>query len=282
MNPIGVMQGRLSPPVGGRIQAFPKTTWREEFAAARDCGLSLIEWIIEADECEKNPLLAEPDAVLELSRRAGVGIQSVCADYFMDLPLVRGSAAEQAARLAMLERVIVLCGRLGVRYLTIPFVDASAIDNDADFESVVSSLGCCLPSARRHGVALALETALDPRRFAQLLARLNHSHAKVNYDIGNSASFGYDTREEIAAYGKDICTVHVKDRVRGGTTVPLGEGDADFDATFAALARAGFSGPFILQAARRGDERQAARAYVDFVNVHLARHFSAHEPRARR
>ena len=27
MNPIGIMQGRLSPPSGGRIQSFPKDTW---------------------------------------------------------------------------------------------------------------------------------------------------------------------------------------------------------------------------------------------------------------
>ena len=38
MNPIGIMQGRLSPAVDGRIQSFPVETWRQEFELARQAG----------------------------------------------------------------------------------------------------------------------------------------------------------------------------------------------------------------------------------------------------
>ena len=51
---VAVMQGRLSPPVGGKIQSFPTTTWQLEFARAAAAGLQAIEWIFDATD---NPLL---------------------------------------------------------------------------------------------------------------------------------------------------------------------------------------------------------------------------------
>ena len=40
-NRVGFMQGRLSPPVDGRIQAFPHDQWHEEFALASEADLAL-------------------------------------------------------------------------------------------------------------------------------------------------------------------------------------------------------------------------------------------------
>lgn len=272
-NQIGIMQGRLSAPISGRIQAFPKQTWREEFAKAQACGLDLIEWIFEADEWEKNALILAPQEVLCLSHHHGVKVVSLCADYFMDLPLIRVSRSDQEIRANMLKKLIECAGYLGVKYIGIPFVDASAIKTDEELGEIVRCLHGCLPLAERAGVQLALETSLDPPTFTELLARLDHPNVKVNYDIGNSASLGYDTSEEIEAYGKRIATIHVKDRKRGGGTVPLGTGDADFDATFAALAGAGYQGPFILQAARDGEETLLADRNVQFVRRYLEKYF---------
>ena len=56
--------------------------------------------------------------------------------------------------------------------------------------------------------------------------------------------------EEFGAYGERVGSVHIKDRVRGGGTVPLGEGDADFDAVFDALRTLGYRGDFVMQIAR--------------------------------
>jgi hexulose-6-phosphate isomerase len=97
---------------------------------------------------------------------------------------------------------------------------------------------------------LHLETSLDPRRFHSLLAKLPHPYLKANYDAGNSASLGYDVLEEIAAYGERIGSVHIKDRIRGGGTVPLGSGDANIPALLSELFRIGYKGDFVMQIAR--------------------------------
>ena len=89
----------------------------------------------------------------------------------------------------------------------------------------------------------------------------------INYDIGNSAALGHDPAEELAACGARVLNVHVKDRVRGGTTVPLGEGNADFPTVFRLLARSSYPGMFILQTARAagGDHAGALARYRDMV-----------------
>jgi len=273
MRHVGIMQGRLSPPINGRIQAFPKDSWRDEFEKAHACGLDLIEWVFEADEWERNPIFSDPAEILRMSSESGVQVLSVCADYFMDLPLIRISKSEQDRRLNLLNELILRSCCIGIEYIVIPFVDTSEIKTDDELKELVSGLRYCLPVAGRYGVQLALETSLNPMTCARLLHELDHPNAKINYDIGNSASMDYDTVEEIESCGEWIATVHVKDRLRGGNTVPLGTGSADFDATFSALARIGYEGPFILQAARDGDEVEAVKRYAEFVRQFLTKYF---------
>jgi L-ribulose-5-phosphate 3-epimerase len=61
--------------------------------------------------------------------------------------------------------------------------------------------------------------------------------------------------------------VHIKDRVNGGGTVPLGSGDVDFRALFQCLREVGYGGDFVLQVARgsSGDEVGWARRNRDYV-----------------
>jgi L-ribulose-5-phosphate 3-epimerase len=116
------------------------------------------------------------------------------------------------------------------------------------------------PEVARAGVEVHLETSLGPNEFALLLERVPRA-VLANYDSGNSASLGYDVAEEFAAYGSRVGSVHIKDRVRGGGTVPLGSGSADLPALFDALDRVGYQGMYTLQVARSqtGDEVAWAR-----------------------
>ena len=152
-----------------------------------------------------------------------------------------------------------------------PFVDASAIHDETEMQTAIGLLRQALPAVEETGVELHLETALDPRQFARLLAALPHAKILVNYDSGNSSSLGFHPRDEFAAYGDRIGSVHIKDRVRGGGTVPLGSGDADFAALFDCLQQVDYQGDFILQAARgaAGDEVAWARQNRAFVLEHL-------------
>ena len=255
---IGIMQGRLVPPVKGRIQAFPSERWRDEFALAQQAGLQTIEWIYDLDDAETNPLATDAGIaeINSLSHQHRISVRSLCADYFMAETLVRATPAEKARRLEKLVWLFERCRSCGIDRIVLPFVDASRISNASDEDEVVESLQAVLVHLERLALELHLETSLSPVDFRRLLARLDHPRIRVNYDSGNSASLDYAPQAEWAAYGSRIGSFHIKDRTRGGTTVPLGTGDADFAALFKAVQEFGFKGPWILQVARGepGDE----------------------------
>jgi len=270
---LGIMQGRLVPPVEGRIQAFPRESWTREFPNAAAAGLDAIEWIYDTFGIGANPLDTPEgiSAILALSAEHNVAVRSLCADYFMDFTFVRATGAERKERI---DRLIALLGQarqIGVRRMVLPFVDSSAIRDEADRDAVADTLRRALPAARAADIELHLETSLPPDDFAALLARIDHPLVKVNYDSGNSSSLGYSPAEEFAAYGDRLGSVHIKDRLLGGGTVPLGQGDADLDAVFAGLRRLNYSGDLILQVARdkAGDEIAWARHNRAFVARYL-------------
>jgi L-ribulose-5-phosphate 3-epimerase len=274
MTHIGIMQGRLVPPTDNRIQCFPRERWADEFELAARAGLDCIEWIYDLYGADVNPLATDSgvEKLQELSRQHKVNILSVCADYFMDKPLVRASQVELDERL---DTLFWLLGRghlIGINRMVIPFVDASRIDTQVEFDGVVVLLKRVLQEASKVGIEIHLETSLNPARFAELLAQLPHPLLKANYDSGNSSSLGYAPREEFAAYGERVGSVHIKDRLLGASTVPLGTGDADFPALAESLRRVGYKGDFILQVARGtgGDEVTWAKQNRDYVLNHIS------------
>jgi hexulose-6-phosphate isomerase len=273
MATIGIMQGRLNPPAEGRFQSFPREDWAEEFQRAKQAGLGCIEWIYDVYGADVNPLATDPgiETMRALSARHGVAIKSLCADYLMDRPLLRAGAAERAELLGILSWLIGRCASAGIEHIVMPFVDASRIVTEAEADEVVAMLQPAMGRAEEAGVELHLETSLPPDRFAALLDRLPHPKLKANYDSGNSASLGYFPREEFAAYGPRVGSVHIKDRVRGGGTVPLGTGDADFPGLFEAIGRTGYHGAYILQVARGepGDEVSWSARNRDWLDGQL-------------
>lgn len=267
MTEIGVMQGRLLPQIDGRIQAFPKENWRSEFPVARAIGFDTIEFIFEGPDIALHPLMKADGrrSINEMVRESGVRVGSICADYFMDEPLFRGSLAERDDRRQVLADLIGAAAEVGARFLEIPCVDRSSLQSERERADLVAAVNAVLPDAEQQGVGVLLETDLPPLDFRSLIDQWSHPLVGANFDSGNSASLGYEPNEEIATLGDAIQNVHIKDRLLGGMTVPLGTGAARFDDVFASLGEIGYGGALILQTARDDDDVGAARKYLGMV-----------------
>ena len=105
-----------------------------------------------------------------------------------------------------------------------------------------------------------LETDFNPSQFRGILESINHPSVQINFDMGNSASLGYDPTEELTALSPFLGSVHVKDRMLGGGTVALGQGNVDFPTCFNLIRKAGFSRHFVLQVARGEDGHEIEHA----------------------
>jgi len=243
---FGVMQGRLSAQTDRGYQSFPWESWQKEFTQAADRRLEHIEWVLDSWHVEDNPILKNPDEIQGLSAQSGVDVASVCADYLMDRPL----DVDDSGTWTVLELLLDSMQLVGARYLIIPCVDQASLRKVNDRSRFARAAERISELVSGSGVEVALETDLGPDDFVELINELDPCHFGVNYDIGNSASLGFRPDEEFDAYGERISLVHIKDRIRGGGSVPLGEGSADVPQVLVFLEKLNFSGPVTMQVYR--------------------------------
>jgi L-ribulose-5-phosphate 3-epimerase len=267
MNPIGIMQGRLSPR-GPRPQTFPHATWVAEFDLAQACGFDRIEWLVTDASLHDNPLLSDEGVrrMHQHAARTGVSVTSVCADCFIDRPLIaRGDAGR-----ALLERFVDQSAHAGIAVIVLPILENASLRNDAERGMLIDVLRGPLAAAERSGVRIALESDQPAMPLRALIDACGSTALGVCYDLGNSAAAGRDCAVEVGMLGASVIAVHVKDRVRNGGSTPLGNGDVKFADAAKALASVSYSGPLILETPVGEDALESARRNLAFVRTRFA------------
>jgi hexulose-6-phosphate isomerase len=272
MKKISIMQGRLSPPFEGRFQAFPAKSWEKEFYLAKSLGVYSIEWIFEKFYAMENPIASEQgiNRLKDLIDDSGVSVKSICADYYMtELLIKNGHVIEKSWE--HLLWLIKQAKKLNIIYVILPFVDASALKTVGCRNSLIFRLRKFLKEVEYLNIELHLEADMIPKDFLRIFMEVSHPLLKMNYDIGNSASLGYNPDDEFKLLGKYLGSVHIKDRVFRGSTVPLGTGDAEFKKCFHWFEYLNFNRWFVLQVARgkSGEEELTIRNQMKFLEDNL-------------
>ena len=240
------MQGRLSPQSDRGYQVFPWDTWRGEFDAASDRNLEHIEWVLDSWRVDKNPIICAAATVRERIEETGVRVVSVCADYLMDSPLDVKVKKPWETLQALVDAMQII----GAKYLVLPCVDQASLRKSASLDRLRRAAEPLADMVVNSGIRISIESDLGPVTFRHLLEELAPETFGVNYDIGNSASLGYEVDEEFDMYEQFISVVHVKDRHFQGGSVPLGQGKAQIFRAFERLKLLQFDGPVTMQAFR--------------------------------
>src|SRR5262249_2642459 len=136
------MQGRLSPSVPGRAQAFPWLFWEEEFARARECGFDTIEWLFDAERFVENPLwtVSGRERIRQQVAVTGTSVRSVCAHYFMTHSLFRVPESERARNIEVLDTLIIHGASVGVRTILVPVLETCEIRTEAERTALLEAL----------------------------------------------------------------------------------------------------------------------------------------------
>lgn len=268
---IGFMQGRLCEQVDGKIQAFPWRDWENEFPAAAAIDLHLMEWTLDQERLYENPLMTASGQIKirRLCQQYDVSIPSLTGDCFMQAPFWKASVQDKAALEADFIEIARACAEVGIEIIVVPLVDNGRLENEQQEEALLAFMLTQADMFRALGLRIIFESDFAPSELARFIGCLPADAFGVNYDIGNSAALGYRPEEEFAAYGHRIINVHVKDRVLGGTTVPLGAGNADFPTVFGLLREAAYEGYLIMQTARARDDDHAGalRQYMGQIEA---------------
>ena len=270
MSRIGFMQGRLCDMVNGQIQAFPWNDWRDEFEEAHRIGIQSMEWTLDQENLYTCPFMTESgrEEIKLLSSKYNVNVVSLTGDCFMQAPFWKASGALRISLIDDFRSIVEACNTLNINIIVVPLVDNGGLESQLQEDKLVNILLQERQNLVALGVKIAFEsdyTAADLKRF---IKRLPRDSFGINYDIGNSASLGYEANQEFAHYGDRVINIHVKDRPLGGTTVPLGEGDADFETVFKNLSEYKYQGNYILQTARDpgGRHGEVIGEYLKLIN----------------
>ena len=271
------MQGRFSNQYKNKIQNFPINNWKKEFEYVSNSKFEIIEWIF--DEIEPNPILSSEgiNKINELMEKFNLKINSICADYFMIKKLFNESESEIEDNIKILEKLILQANELEISMIEIPLVDSSSLKNSKNEEQVRNSLEQVMLIAEQNNVTIVLETDLNPQNFDEFLTKFEYKNIMANYDSGNSASLGYNVKEELIILKKWIKNVHVKDRIFNGGTVQFGTGDTKFDEFFSMLSKINYSGDLIIQGARDLESKlkpkQTCQLYQKFVKQYVDKYY---------
>lgn len=254
---IGFIQGRLSPIIDGKIQCFPAQYWEEEIAIASKNEFKLIEWTLDHDDLYENPLIniTKHEKIKELCRLYNMQINSVTGDFFMQVPFYKNNGGTRLKLIDDLKYVIDSCIQHGVKILVLPLVDQGSINNEFQQDDLIETMNELQSQFNESGFKIAFESDYSPEALSPFMSNFSPVYFGINYDIGNSASLGYNCVDEISIYGDRIINVHVKDRKYKGATVPLGDGDANLSLAIKRILLSEYTGNFILQTARSQDGR---------------------------
>jgi hexulose-6-phosphate isomerase len=175
----------------------------------------------------------------------------------MQAPWYKTRGPLQHGLLEDFSAVVDACAAAKINTLVLPLVDDGALETTEDQAALKTGLDIAQPILARNGMQIAFECDLAPDELREFIADFPQENYGLTYDMGNSAALGFDPEEEFRACGDRITHVHIKDRPRGGSTVPLGEGDTRFAEVFRCLAMQGYRGDYILQTARSDNDDHA-------------------------
>lgn len=252
MHKIGFMQGRLIKSERKNfVQSFPWKNWKQEFYIAKKNKIHLMEWTIDYFKFYQNPLIDKKqlNVIKKLKENNNLKIESVTCDFYMQKPIT--SAKTPYLKKKIFENIINLiksCRKLNIRSIIIPLVDNSSLTKSEDENKTVDFFLKFNHLLKKTNIKILFEIDFSPKKIVKFIKKFDDCYG-INYDSGNSACLGYKIEDE-KVYFDRVHNIHIKDRIYGGKTVKLGQGDCNFKSLFNFLNKRGYKKNLILQTAK--------------------------------
>ena len=147
-------------------------------------------------------------------------------------------------------KILNSCEKIGIKYIVVPLVDNGKIRDKKTEKNLINICKKLVKELKKKNIQILFESDFEPKKLKKFILNFDKRYYGINYDLGNSASLGYNIDDEFKNYSKYIKNIHIKDRVYNGNTVRLGNGDADFKKLFKNLKKYKYRNMLIFQTAR--------------------------------
>ncbi len=260
------MQGRLvDSEKRGRIQYFPEKNWIKEMKLANLNNFRLMEWTIDKDNINKNPLYNKIlfNKFFKEKKKYNIKIPSATCDFFMQNPFYKLNGKKKIQSIKNLRTVIINGKILKIKFFVIPLLDKSKITNKKELNEIINFFNNKkFINLLGKNSKIVFETDFSPKKNLLFIKKFPKKTYGINYDTGNSASYGYNFNEEKKFFNR-VYNIHIKDRRKNGKTVRLGDGDFNFKSFFKFIKKSDYKGNFILQTARSTKKRHIEEALLN-------------------
>ena len=246
---LSITQGRHLRIINQRIQIFPEKNWKNELKLFNLTKLKFIEWVVSEDNFKKNPIckINGYKIINKYLKKNKVKCRSIDLDFIVKENPLKFSKKKIKTLIKEIENISLNATKIGVKYLIFPFLENSSPTGKFNQDKLILILNE-IRNKIPNKLFLLLETDLKPVELLTLIQKMKNK-IFINYDLGNSASKNYNFNEE-KKYFKFVKNIHLKDRIKNGSTVRLGYGNANFKKMFTFLMKNKNNYDFNLQPAR--------------------------------
>ncbi|CAN5566347.1 sugar phosphate isomerase/epimerase [soil metagenome] len=250
--------------------------------AAKQIGLSRVQLALV-------PLIAAPSAWADCFaklRDAGIhivnGMVGCVGEDFSTIAAIRRTCGvvpdetwPQSRERMKLAAPIAAAAGIGTITLHMGFIPANT--SNLIYQKIIDRVRIAADLFAEHGIAIAMETGQEPAvTLLTFIHDLGRDSVRINFDPANMLLYGSgDPIEALKLFAPRVGSVHIKDANRAaiagewGKEVPIGAGQVDWQAFFAILREANFSGPLTIER-EAGIQRVAdIRSAKEFVGTLL-------------
>lgn len=246
---LSITQGRHLKIINKRIQLFPEKNWQNELKLFNVTKLKFIEWVVSRDNFNKNPIsqINGHKIINKHLKKNKIKCRSVDLDFIVKENPLKLSKDKIKIFIKKIEIISTNSSKIGIKYLIFPFLENSSPNRKLKIDKLIFLFNEIRKKISKK-IVILIETDLKPLILLNFIKKMKNK-IFINYDIGNSASKNYNFEVE-KKYFKFVKNIHLKDRVKNGSTIRFGHGNANFKELFNFLIKNKNNYNFTLQPAR--------------------------------
>lgn len=236
--------------------------------AVRTCGLTAVQLALDPLRRGEWPVRATRDALAEAGIRVVSGMMEMAGEDYGTLESIQETGGVRptgtwVANLAAAAGNAAMAEELGLEFVSFHAGFLPHAANDAERATMLDRLRAIAEAFAGRGIGVALETGQESAEtLLGVLEAIGRDDVGVNFDPANMVLYGMgDPVDAVRQLGPHIRQVHIKDAVATdtpgtwGQEVPVGTGDVDWPAFFAAVDEVAPDVPLVIE--REAGEQRA-------------------------
>lgn len=247
---------------------LPGEVDRDVIASVAAMGGQAVELIVDEGYNSPERLLSRQSELSAILAQAGVQVPSLATTLFWRYNLASQDRAVRQHGIEVIQNGCRVAHAYGAHvFLVVAGQQEPRTEYARSYETAVLTIREAARYAADLGVVIGVENVLtsmltSPGEYARFIADVDHPSVQAYLDFGNGMSVGRGYPENwITALRGRISMVHAKDYDQAlHTYVCCGQGDIQWEDTFAALSDVGYDGYLIIETPPKGGLGLPSRA----------------------